>query len=79
MSLKVVILNFLKIRSISFWICWGQMNISDELETCRPKNGLFFPLTWQNGQLHGIYMALHEKQAITWQNHVTWQKWELCS
>ena len=38
----------------------------------------FFPLHGKNGQLHGIYMALHEKQAITWQNHVTWQKWELC-
>ena len=37
----------------------------------------FFPLHGKNGQLHGIYMALHEKQAITWQNHVTWQKWEL--
>ena len=38
----------------------------------------FFPLHGKNGQLHGIYMALHEKQAITWQNHVTWQKGELC-
>ena len=60
-SLKVVILNFLKIRSISFWICWGKMNISDELETCRPKNGLFFPLTWQ-------------KWSITWHLYgITWK------
>ena len=48
------------------------MKISDELETYRTKNGYFFPYMAKMVN----YMALHEKQPITWQNHVTWQKGE---